>query len=184
MKKIFLLFAFGICFSFAYAQDYEIVDGYITKEKIFEATGLSADDAHERMSIFFASYFNNVNETCKVNTPTKLVYKFIDDVAEINKGLGVYHDYYAEYELSISIKDDRMRVVLTVHNIDSNDMVYSYSGYNPAKTYPVKADHSSFDTGVSKKQAQTIYDGLMRSMNSITRKIEEAVYKPIEDEEW
>lgn len=184
MKKIFLLFAFVLCFSFAYAQDYEIVDGYITKEKIFENTGLSADDTYQRMTIFFGSYFNNVTETCKVNTPTKLLYKFIDDVADVNKGLGVYHTYYAEYELQISIKDNRMRMVLTAYNIDSNDMLASYTGYNPADAFPVVESHSSWETGVSKKQAETIFNGLMSSMSSIERAIEKKLYEKEEEEEW
>lgn len=184
MKRICVFLAFVFGFSMAHAQEYKVVDGYITKEKVFENTDLSADDTYQRMTIFFGSYFNNVSETCKVNTPTKLLYKFIDDVANVNKGLGVYHTYYAEYELQISIKDNRMRMVLTAYNVDSNDMLPSYTGYNPADTFPVVESHSSWETGVSKKQAETIFNGLMSSMSSIERAIEKKLYEKVEEEDW
>ena len=183
MKRLFMLIAFVLGISMAHAQDYEVVDGYITKTKVFENTGLSVEETHQRMTLFFGSYFNDVNQTCRVDTPNKLLYKFLSDVAVIDKGWGTYHTYHAEYELEISIKDNRMRMVLKVYNVDSHDMIHS-SGYNPVDAFPIATNHNSWDTGVSKKWAEKIYNGLMSNMTSIESDIEKALYTVEEEDEW
>lgn len=184
MKKLFLIIAMALTIGVASAQDYVVEDGYIKMVKVIENTGLSSDDSHEQMAVFMASFFNDVNETCKVNTPTKLVYKFEADVANVNKGLGVVHTYYAEYELTLSFKDNRMRVVLTAYNIDSHDMVNYYKGYNPAHAIPVVDDYDPVAVGVAKKHAQAIFNGLMHNMEAVMQSVEDGLQQMQSEDNW
>lgn len=183
MKKLFLIIAMVLTIGVVKAQDYIVEDGYMKMTQIYEDTNLSADQTHERMTLFFGSLFNNVNETCKVNTPAKLLYKFVDDVAVFNKGLGVYHTFFAEYELEISIKDGRMRAVLVVNKVNCNEL-YSYNGYNPVDAYPIAAEHNAFVSGVTKKQAQTIIDGIIESKTALFSSIGEALQEHEEEDNW
>ena len=66
MKKLFLIIAMALTIGVVKAQDYIVEDGYMKMTQIYEDTNLSADQTHERMTLFFGSLFNNVNETCKV----------------------------------------------------------------------------------------------------------------------
>ena len=181
MKKLFMIIAMALSIGIANAQDYEVVDGAIRMERIYENTGMSVEDCYIKMATHFATVMNNSNETCKVNTQTKLVYKFNADAANINKGLGVYHTYFAEYDLEISIKDNRMRVVITTSKVGSNDVLFCE--YNPSTAYPVVAEHNAWDTNVTKKQAQTIFNGIMESMSSIINGIDKALAS-VSDDEW
>lgn len=183
MKKLFLIIAMALTIGVVKAQDYIVEDGYMKMTQIYEDTNLSADQTHERMTLFFGSLFNDVNETCKVNTPTKLLYKFADDVAVFNRGLGVYHTFFAEYELEISIKDGRMRAVLVVNNVNCNEL-YSYNGYNPVDAYPIATEHNTMLSGVTKKQAQTIIDGIIESKTALFSGIGEALQKHEEEDNW
>ena len=183
MKRLFMLVALVLTIGMVKAQDYVVEDGYMRMTQIYEDTKLSTDQTHERMTLFFGSLFNDVNETCKVNTPTKLLYKFVDDVAVFNKGLGVYHTFFAEYELEISIKDGRMRAVLVVNNVNCNEL-YSYNGYNPVDAYPIATEHNTMLAGVTKKQAQTIIDGIIESKTALFISIGEALQEHEEEDNW
>ena len=181
MKKLFVLFTLILSFSVVSAQDYVVEDGYMTMRKVVENTNLSADECYQQMKVFFGKFFKNVNEVCKVDTPSKQVYKFVCDVAQINKGLGVYHTFHADYELEIAIKDNRMRVTLVAYRVDCLDM-HPYEGYNPANSYPILGSHDIWGTGVTKKQAQTIFDGLLKNMQSLMTQIDGALQSSTEDE--
>lgn len=181
MKKLFMIIAMALTIGVASAQDYEVVDGAIRMERIYEDTGMSVEDCYIKMASHFATIMNNSNETCKVNTQTKLVYKFSGDVATFSKGLGVFHVFFAVYDLEISIKDNRMRAVLSTCKVNNNDLV-NYDGYNPALAYPVVAEYNGWATGVTKKQAQSIFDGIMQGMESILNGIDNALATASEDE--
>lgn len=183
MKKLFSFIVLTLTLSVAHAQDFTVENSCLKATKIFENTNLNAEQTYQQMTLFFGSFFNNVNKACVVNTPTKLLYKFDGEVAQIAKGLGFYHTFYASLELEVSIKDNRMRVVISCDKIDTPDM-HPYDGYNPAINFPATNEHDVWTSGVTKKQAQTIFDGTIFFMTKTIEKIEKALQEYSADDEW
>lgn len=177
MKK--LLFLLLVAFATpVVAQEYTVEDGAVKFTRIYEDTGLDVQECHDRVFAYFASYFNNSNYTCRMDTPSLIIYKGVfGGVGTANMG---YITLDAEYELQISIKDGRMRAVLTASTIlcSSNPP----TSYQLVEAAPIAEEHDAWETGVYKKAAVGAFDGLCSRVKGLFDDLGEGLIVKVDDE--
>lgn len=175
MKKLTLLIILMLSTIAIKAQDVVVEDGALKMVSIIEDTGLTIQETHDMVQLHLAEVFNDANHTCKIDSPSQLLYKGVFDVATLNLGLL----YYTPFDLNISIKDNRMRVVITISEVRVE------SGYLCCKivdAYPINEAHDMMKIGLSKKQSQKVYDGAVAHMRAMVEGIEKCLEKTYEDE--
>ena len=183
MRKVVLLLMSVLSLSVVSGQEstapeYSIEDGAIRMTRIFEATGLSVQDAHDRVFLHMARIMNNSNHTCRVDLPSELFYRGLyADVALLNMGLGAILDYDVPFDLHISIKENRLRVVIEV--------IYTQRDlaklYNFVDAWPINNEHNYMDISLNKKQAQEVFDLTLERMDSMIDDIGQCVYTPADN---
>lgn len=164
------------------APEYVVEDGSVKMSRIIEDTGLSIQEAHDRVFLHLAQVFNDANNTCKMDSPSQLFYRGIfSDVAVFNMGLGVLWKYSVSFDLNISVKDNRARVVVSV----SGATMSSGPGvsYRFVDAYPITPEHDAYETGVKKKHAEEIFANTLVYMQSLIDGIENSLINT-DDEDW
>lgn len=177
MKKLLFLLLVALATP-AVAQEYTVEDGAVKFTRIYEDTGLDVQECHDRVYYHLAQVFNDSNNTCKMDTADKLLYKgLFTDVTVINMGLGAYWDFDVPFNLTISIKDNRMRVEVSVRAVEGSQ------SYDLVDAYPLNEDHEYFEVGVNKKQAERIFNDTINSVVSFIDGIGECLTTST-DEDW
>lgn len=187
MKRFILLLLCAISINVAMAQDevapeYVVEDDSVKMSRIIEDTGLSIQEAHDRVFLHLAQAFNDANNTCKMDSPSQLFYRGIfSDVAVFNVGLGVLWKYSVSFDLNISVKENRVRVVVSVSgaSMSSGPGVY----YRFVDAYPITPEHDAYETGVKKKHAEEIFANTLVYMQSLIDGIENSLINT-DDEDW
>jgi hypothetical protein len=177
MKRLVLMVVCALSFCVAKAQDipaydYAVDGNELKLTKIIEATGLSTQEAHDRVELHLASVFNDANHTCKMNTTSELVYKGIFDVAVMNLGIV----YCTPFELRVSLKDDRARVIIAITDVVVEGGTFSY---NITDAHPLGDKY----VGLTKKQTQKVFDGALSQMQSMIDGIAECITST-PDDDW
>lgn len=181
MKKLLFLLLVALATP-AVAQEYTVEDDSVKMSRIIEDTGLNVQEAHDRVFLHLAQVFNDANNTCKMDSPSQLFYRGIfSDVAVFNMGLGVLWKYSVPFDLNISVKDNRVRVVVSV----SGASMSSGPGvdYRFVDAYPITPEHDAYETGVKKKHAEEVFANTLVSMQSIIDGIENSLIST-DDEDW
>ena len=180
MKKV-LTAIFTMVLTFpVLAQDYVVEGTNVVFTKIIEETNLTIADAHNLLESYFAIAYNDVNNTCKLNQENHLIYK--GNYSLLEQSFNTY--VRAEHTLDVAIKDNRVRVKISVDNMifrGGTQGVYDYMIVNAA---PINEGRQPFN--VTKKMALGYFEKLCTSVNSTFDGIDKALKKQLDttDDDW
>ena len=182
MKKVLLLVLAMLTIGSASAQSYRIEGLHVQIEKIFEDTGLSAEQCSDRMFKFYKIYYkDDLNRILREYSTSLLVWESeFEHVALANMGAW---EYDVEYEVRIYFKDNRMRCIISTDKVEGRSSVMSTSYYLP-EAAPIAEKHPVGKTQTTRKVAEQIFETTLKRMHSLMGSIETIVYAKPKADNW
>lgn len=162
------------------AQSYNVDGSSVVFTKIYENTNLTISEAHDILEVYFATVYNDVNNTCKLNQKDHLIYK--GNYSIVEQAFNTY--VRAEHTIDVSIKDNRVRVKISADNMiyrGGTKGVYDYMIVNAA---PINDGKQPFN--VTKKMALSYFEILCSRAATTFDGVDKALKQLIDttDDDW
>ena len=177
MRNLFLSLVLLFCMS---AFSYEVQDGAVVFSTIVEGTG-TIDEAHAVLESFFASRYNDVNSTMRVNRSDALMYK------GVFSGLGSFAmgswTIDATHIVDVTIKEGRVRIKILVaeavmRSTAGSPYCYEYSVPDSPPFAPKCSNKS-----VNKKFCDEAFAEIVRRSEALLSEVS-AAFQISTDEDW
>ena len=183
MKRVYLLLLLLLTYFSTLAQkQYEVVGNGIQITKIYENTGMNIEQCHDTVFSHFASVFNDSNHTCKMNTPTELIYKGVFSKVVF---FSIAWRSNVDFEVRVSIKENRMRVVVFADRVHS----YTTESPNTASYYlvdaaPLAEKHNAWKTCIPQNKAEELFDKTLTMMNAVIAGLDKSMTRKPSNDNW
>lgn len=181
MKKTLILSTlavFGIC---SYAANYKVENESVVFSKVIENTGKSVQQAHDILEAYFATAYNDVNSTEKLNKEDHLIHKGLF-MRVCTYAMGMQR-IDVPHTVDVAIKDNRVRVMITVTDAINKSENGSSMSYNIATCYPVNPNAKA--TVCLKKDAETAFITTQSRAEALMEEIEKQLRKEVaQSEDW
>lgn len=180
MKKIYFILFFTICSVLANAQDYTVEGNSVVYTKVIENTGMSVNEMHSALEAFFATTYNDVNSTEKLNQPDHLIYKGIfGKVAVYTMGMWVTDVHHT---VDVALKDGRMRIIISMseayaHSSEANCTYYL------CDTWPIKDQYAGGNAPI-KKPCIAAFEESIRRCAALVESITVALNSKSSNDDW
>ena len=138
MKKTIILTICAVINVASYAVDYKVENESVVFSKVIENTGKSVQQAHDILEAYFATAYNDVNSTEKLNKEDHLIYKglFINVCTYL---MGMWR-IDVPHTVDVAIKENRVRIMITVTDAVNKSEKGGSVSYNIATCHPVNPD--------------------------------------------
>lgn len=180
MKRLLLVLLCFLGVATTYAQDYKVRNNDVMIERIIENTGMSVQQAHDKMMAVLVNVFNDSNKTLRLDQPDHIIYKGImPDLAY--QGMGSF-SLLADMYVDVAIKENRMRIQVYANNIFDNGRNFSY---NITELAPINEAHDTWRCPITKKTANTMFNNLVAKMYNLALSLEKSLAQPLKnDDNW
>lgn len=184
MKKSVIITFFAAISICSYAADYKVENESVVFSKVIENTGKSVQQSHDILEAYFATIYNDVNSTEKLNKEDHLIYKGLFMRVHVYT-MGMWR-IDVPHTLDVAIKDNRVRVMVTISdavNKSETGASASQPTYNIANYYPVNPNAKV--TVVFKKDAEAAFNNTRLRIDDLIKDVENQLMRQVSTtEDW
>lgn len=188
MKKFIVAIVLGfVCFyvkaqSFNYNKD----TGEICMTHIIEDTNLSVEDAYIATEDFFNKLYNNSNVTRRnTSSSNKLFYNgSFGTIASFQMG---YWEIRDNHNITISIKDNRLKIDINSATVDLNMTKGAGIGEGTrywSDLYPINSNMKVSKTNITKSASENAYNTWKALAATVINDFENVIKNYKTDEDW
>lgn len=180
MKKVLIAIIAILSTLSISAQKYDVEGSSVVFTQIYENTGLTIVEAHNILEVYFATVYNDVNNTCKLNQDNHLIYK--GNYSLVEQTFNTY--VRAEHTIDISIKDNRVRVKISADNMIFRGGTRGVYDYMIVDAAPINEGKQPFN--VTKKMALSYFDILCNRVATTFEGVNKALKQQVDttNDDW